>query len=154
MLGLGLLGTGCGDFKAVTIHLNQYQHEISLPAGWHIKKHNSADIRFDDWIGQEKGGAYLVGYFPEPNRFLGGVVPNHAEPIRLEQVKTAFGKGYFLVLDRDHPVVSGNKGNWQETHVIIPIPNQDLAYDFWLRSAGSKETMIFQQMLTVLPSRP
>lgn len=107
---------------------------IVVPAGWSKKYDGALEIEFLNEKGVTQGGFFRVGYYADQP--LSTSLPNHSLQLSIEDVDTPLGKGKLVVLERDHPAASGNDEVWQEIHAIIPIVNEKLAYDFWIRVDG------------------
>lgn len=136
--------TGSGEQKIVVKqyekawYITQIDGEkgfpIVVPAGWSKKYDGALEIEFLNEKGATQGGFFRVGYYA--NQPLHSSLPNHSQELSIEDVDTPLGKGKLVVLERDHPAASGNNEVWQEIHTIIPIVNEKLAYDFWLKVDG------------------
>lgn len=107
---------------------------IVVPSGWSKKYDGTMEIEFLNEKGITQGGFFRVGYYADQP--LSSSLPNHSRETSIEDLDTPLGKGKLVVLERNHPAASGNNEKWQEIHTIIPIDNENLAYDFWMKVDG------------------
>ena len=115
------------------INLNNLK--FTLPANW-TKRGNESAIFFDDENKQTVGGISVVGYYYD----YGASLPNHSKILSTEDIDSSLGKGKLFTLERSNPAASNNPKTWNEIHAIIPVNNNNMAYDIWINM--KKDTLI------------
>lgn len=116
-------------------NINLNNLNITLPANW-SKRGNENEVFFDDENKQTVGGISLVGYYGDNKASL----PNHSTILNTEDIDISLGKGKIFTLNRSNPAASNNNETWNEIHAIIPISNNNMAFDIWIK--GEKATLL------------
>lgn len=108
---------------------------FTLPSNW-TKRGNESEIFFDNENKQTVGGIRIVGYYGDYRASL----PNHSKILNTEDVDSSLGKGKLFTLELSNPAASNNPNTWNEIHAIIPLNNNNMAYDIWVNV--KKDTLI------------
>lgn len=115
--------------------LDGQSYSLLPPFNWTLDISQNLIVLTDE-TGQQRGEITLVGYY---SNYAAGL-PNHSEVLTEEATDSPLGTGKIFVLERSHPAAANNPEKWQEIYAVIPIPNKELAYLFWIK-ADSQESM-------------
>jgi hypothetical protein len=123
------------DNKIEANKINLNNIKFTLPTNW-TKGGNESEIFFYDENKQTIGGISVVGYYGD----YGASLPNHSKILSSEDIDSSLGKGKLFTLERSNPAASNNPNKWNEIHTIIPVNNNNMAYDIWVYV--KKDTLI------------
>ena len=97
------------------------------PFNWALDSSENLIVLADE-TGRKRGEITLVGYYDD----YAASLPNHSTSLSEEDTESPLGAGKIFVLEREHPAVANNPEKWQEIYAVIPKPNKDLAYLWWI----------------------
>lgn len=122
--------------------LDGHRFDLLPPFNWALEISENLIVLADE-TGQKRGEITLIGYYGNDASCL----PNHSTCLSEEDTETPLGAGKIFVLERDHPAAVNNPEKWQEIYAVIPIPNKDLAYLFWITSDTQENIEVNKDLL-------